>query len=190
MNNAKPKLLVVGGSAGGLSMVLKIFPRLTPDMNLCIILVLHRKSSEDNVLVDVLAKRTRFNVKEADDKDIVTAGTLFVAPADYHLLIEKDGTITLDDSEKVNYSRPSIDVTFESAGEAYHDSLVCLLLSGANADGVAGMLKAKESGAFTVVQDPKSAEVSFMPQSALDTFEPDLVLGESNLQEFVLQLTR
>jgi two-component system chemotaxis response regulator CheB len=183
--NAKLKLLVIGGSAGGLAMVLKLIPLLNIDMNLSVVIVFHRKQSEDNVLIDVLTKRTRFRVKEADDKDLLVPGTVFVAPADYHLLIEKDGTLTLDDSEKVHYSRPSIDVTFESAAEAHFGSLACLLLSGANADGVAGLVAAKKSGAYVVVQDPKSAEVAFMPQTALDNLKPDLVIDGNNLTEFV-----
>jgi two-component system, chemotaxis family, protein-glutamate methylesterase/glutaminase len=179
------KLLVIGGSAGGLSMVLKIIPHLKRSMNLAVIIVFHRKQSDDNVLVDVLSKRTTFVVREAEDKDALEPGIIFVAPPDYHLLIEKDGTLTLDDSEKINYSRPSIDVTFESAGEAFEKSLICMLLSGANADGVAGLKIAKRSGAIIAVQDPDSAEVPFMPKSALENLTADFIINEQSIAEFL-----
>jgi two-component system, chemotaxis family, protein-glutamate methylesterase/glutaminase len=186
---SKMKLLVIGGSAGGLSMVLKIIPLLKRTMNLAVIIVFHRKHSDDNVLVDVLSKRTTFSVKEADDKDALAQGNILIAPADYHLLLEKDGTITLDDSEKVHYSRPSIDVTFESATEAFADSLTCVLLSGANADGVSGLVAAKKAGACVVVQSPASAEVSFMPQAALDKVKPDLIIDDTNLSRLIDMLS-
>jgi two-component system chemotaxis response regulator CheB len=186
---SKMKLLVIGGSAGGLSMVLKIIPLLKRTMDLAVVIVFHRKHSEDNVLIDVLSKRTTFSVKEADDKDLLTPGTILVAPADYHLLLEKDGTITLDDSEKINYSRPSIDVTFESAAEAFPDSLTCVLLSGANADGVAGLVATRKAGARVVIQSPASAEVSYMPQSAIDKVKADLIIDNKNLHQLIALLT-
>lgn len=179
------KMLVIGGSAGSLSMLIKIISVLKRNMNLSVLIVLHRKPSEDNVLLDVLTSRTDFEVAEAEDKDQLTVGSMFVAPADYHVLIEREYCITLDDSEKVNFSRPSIDVSFESAAEVFGSSLVCVLLSGANADGVAGMAKAKKNGASIVIQEPKSAEFSFMPGQALEHVKADLVLNEDNLKDLV-----
>lgn len=190
MDTTAMKLLVIGGSAGGLKMVLKLIPLLKTEMNLCVIIVFHRKQSEDNVLIELLDKRTSFTVKEVDDKDTLTAGTIFIAPPDYHLLLEKDGTLTLDDSEKVHYSRPSIDVTFESIAEACPGACTCMLLSGANADGVAGLVAAQRAGLHVVVQDPASAEVPFMPQSALDTLKPNLVIGDENIEDLMRHLLR
>lgn len=175
------KMIVIGGSAGSLSMLIKIISVLKKDMNVSVLIVLHRKPSEDNVLLDVLKSRTDFKVGEAEDKDQLTRGSMFVAPADYHVLIEREGCITLDDSEKVNFSRPSIDVSFESAAEVFGSSLVCVLLSGANADGVFGMIKAKQNGASIVIQDPKSAEFAYMPNQAMENVKADLVLSEDNL---------
>src|SRR5687768_16565715 len=113
------RVLVIGGSAGALSMALRIVPQLKMEMNLAVIIVFHRKQSDDGVLVDMLSTRTAFLVKEADEKDVLSPGVIYLAPADYHVLIERDHSITLDDSEKINFSRPSIDVTFESAAEVY-----------------------------------------------------------------------
>ena len=179
MNNNR--LLVIGGSAGSLSMVLKIIPLLKKEMNLSLIIIFHRKPSEETALLSVLSARTTYLVKEADDKDDILPGMIYVAPADYHVLIEKDKTISLDGSEKINYSRPSIDVTFESASEVYGSDLVCILLSGANADGMAGLVAAKKAGALIIVQDPASAEVPFMPQQAVDNVPVDLLIHENNL---------
>lgn len=184
MEKNDSKLLVIGGSAGALVMALKLIPLLKKEMDLSVIIVFHRKSSEENVLLDVLATRTAFTVKEADDKDQIVPGVIYLAPADYHLLLEKDGSITLDDSEKINYSRPSIDATFESAAEVYGASLICVLLSGANADGVSGLSIAKRLGSTIIIQDPASAEVPYMPETALQHVSPDMLLSADNLPAF------
>ena len=188
-NTPSYQLLVIGGSAGSLSVVLKIIPLLKKKMNLAVIIVFHRKSSEDNTLIDVLSSRTDFTVKETDDKDEIQPGVIYVAPADYHVLIEKNKTISLDASEKINYSRPSIDVTFESAAEAYTDSLICMLLSGANADGVQGLLIAKRLGAYIIIQDPQTAEVSYMPEQALQKTQPHLLLNSDDSDQLLSVLT-
>ncbi len=184
------ELVVIGGAAGSLSVVLNIIPLLKKEMNICVIVIFHRKSTEETGLLEMFSHRTDFEVREAGDKDELTAGILYVAPPDYHVLIEKDKTITLDDSEKVNYSRPSIDVTFESAADVYGKTLLCVLLSGANADGVNGLISARRLGAHIVVQDPNSADVPFMPQSAVDRVEVDLLLKDSNLNELAALLTK
>ncbi len=188
-NTPSYQLLVIGGSAGSLSVVLKIIPLLKKEMNLAVIIVFHRKSSEDNTLIDVLSSRTDFTVKETEDKDEIQPGVIYVAPADYHVLIEKNKTISLDASEKINYSRPSIDVTFESAAEAYTDSLICMLLSGANADGVQGLLIAKRLGAYIIIQDPQTAEVSYMPEQALQKTQPHLLLNSDDSDQLLSVLT-
>lgn len=178
------KTIVVGGSAGALTTVLQIIQSLTVDMNIAMLVVLHRRSGEENVLLDVLTSRTKLKVREVEDKDEVEAGVIYIAPADYHVLMERDGTLSLDDSEKINYSRPSIDVSFESAAEIYGPSLVCVLLSGANADGVGGLMTARSRGAKIVIQDPETAEFNYMPKQAMDVMTPDLVLGEKTLKSF------
>jgi two-component system chemotaxis response regulator CheB len=180
--SGKYNLMVIGGSAGSLTMVLKIIPQLTKEMNLAVVIVFHRKQTEDKVLLDVLSSRTSYQVKEVDDKDEIKPGVIYIAPADYHVLIENNKTLTLDDSEKINYSRPSIDVTFESASEAYGDKLACMLLSGANADGAEGLVKAKNAGALIIVQDPASAEVSYMPEQAIARVKCDFIVSEKNVE--------
>lgn len=171
-------MLVIGGSAGSLSAVLRMMPFFSREMKVAVILVFHRKLSDANVLSDVLSSRTSCPVIEAEDKEEIRPGCIYLAPPEYHLLIEKDRTITLDVSERVNYSRPSIDVTFESAAEIYGDKLACILLSGANADGVEGLKAARKVNALIIIQDPSDAEVSYMPEQALAAITPDHILDD------------
>lgn len=181
----KDKLLMIGGSAGSLAIVLQILPLFKRPMNIPVVIIFHRKQSEDTVLIDLLSSRTDYIVKEADDKEDINGGTIYVAPVDYHLLIEKKKTLSLDDSEKVNFCRPSIDVAFESAADVYGPNLICLLLSGANADGVAGLQAAKKAGGLVAVQDPLSAEVPFMPKAAVENVPVDFLLRGDNLELFI-----
>jgi two-component system, chemotaxis family, protein-glutamate methylesterase/glutaminase len=162
--------------------VLKIIPLLEKDWNLSVIIVFHRKASEETTLAEMLSARTAFNVKEADDKDELVPGNIYLAPPDYHVLIEREQVITLDDSEKVNFSRPSIDVTFESAAQIYGNKLTCILLSGANADGVEGLKIARSRGAFIIVQDPACAEIPYMPKEAVNNVAIDFLLTDQNFE--------
>jgi two-component system chemotaxis response regulator CheB len=183
-----PKLLVIGGSAGSLDVLLRLLPQLATGWPLAMIIVLHRKNDSDTLLSGLLAARTSLSVKDAEEKDVLMPGCIYIAPADYHLLIEPDGSLTLDASEKVHYSRPSIDVTFMSAAEVFGNRLYCLLLSGANADGAEGLYTVRELGGFTAVHDPAEAEVSFMPRHAMDITEVDKVLGTEEILRFVKEL--
>ena len=179
------KALVIGGSAGSLDVLLKVFPAIAQYITFPIIIVVHRKKGTDSLLSDLLASKTFLAVKEAEEKETLLAGTIYIAPSDYHLLIEKDLTFSLDSSEKVNYSRPSIDVTFHSAAEAYTDKLVCMLLSGSNSDGVNGLISTKKFGGETVVQDPTSAQVDYMPQQAIQKAQIDHVLMIEEMANYI-----
>ena len=181
-------LVVIGGSAGSLEVMLKILPQLKPGSSASIIIVMHRKNNYDFSLSDLLASKTKWNVLEAEEKQVLKHDHVYLAPADYHLLIEKNHTISLDVSEKVNYSRPSIDVTYESAADVYHSALAAILLSGANDDGVEGLRKVKSSGGLTIVQDPKTASVAYMPQHAINKVAIDLILAPEDLGNLINQL--
>lgn len=161
------KVILLGGSTGSIDVLMKLLPALQTPFFVTLILVLHRKNTADSALADLLSVKTRIPLKEVDDKDVILPGHIYLAPADYHLLIEQEGSFSLDDSEKVHYSRPSIDVTFESAADVYGPSLAGILLSGANADGTNGLKAIKGAGGITVVQRPDTAQVSFMPQQAI-----------------------
>ncbi|AXY73413.1 chemotaxis protein CheB [Paraflavitalea soli] len=182
------QLIVIGGSAGSLDVILKLIPALHPRLPVAIIIVTHRKPSNDEILVDLLNAKSTWPVKEAEEKEPVEPNTIYIAPTDYHLLLEKDHTFSLDVSEKVNYSRPSIDITFESAAEAYGPSLLGILLSGANADGVDGMKSIKSHGGTCLVQDPDSADVDYMPRQAVEQVQVDKVLPADQLAGFINSL--
>ncbi|WHF51499.1 chemotaxis protein CheB [Chryseobacterium gotjawalense] len=179
---------MIGGSAGSLDVLLKVLPGIDPLLAFPIIIVLHRKPGKDSILTDILASKTQLRVKELEEKEKIWPATLYIAPPDYHLLIENDRTFSLDASEKVNFSRPSIDVTFESAAEVYGENLVCLLLSGANSDGTAGLQKVKENGGRALIQKPSSAVVSYMPEYALEHVAIDAVLDIAEMPNYINNL--
>ncbi|WP_442589578.1 chemotaxis protein CheB [Pedobacter sp. AW31-3R] len=177
--------LVIGGSAGSLDVLLKVLPSVNPAITFPIVIVIHRKHGTDSLLPELLSGRTKLVVKEVDEKEVLKPGTVYIAPSDYHTLIEQDGTFSLDYSEKVNYSRPSIDVTFQTAAEVYKEKLVCLLLSGSNADGVNGLISVKAWGGKAVIQDPESAQVAYMPAQAAANVKIDYILPIEDIADFI-----
>ncbi len=179
------KVVVIGGSTGSIDVLLQLLPTLQPPLPFALVLVLHRKNTADSTLANLLALKTSIPVREVDDKDPILPGHIYLAPADYHLLIEQAGTFSLDDSEKVHYSRPAIDVTFESAADVYGPALAGILLSGANADGTAGLRAIKRAGGTTVVQQPDTAQVAYMPQQAIANAPVDFVLDVQALAQFI-----
>lgn len=182
------KALIIGGSAGSLDVLLKVLPQIDVDINFPIIIVVHRKQGTDSLLSDLLASKTKLKVKDIDEKENILSKTIYIVPSDYHLLIEKDFTFSFDYSEKVNYSRPSIDVTFQSAAEVYLDKLVCILLSGSNADGVNGLITVKNYGGETIVQDPDTAQVDYMPRQAMLKANVDHVLRIEEMADYINSL--
>ena len=182
--------LIIGGSAGSLDVLLKVLPFLDDSINIPVVIVLHRKRGADSLLTSLLSSKTNIRVKEVEEKEAVLSGTIYLAPSDYHLLIEKNFTFSLDFSEKVNYSRPSIDVTFQSAAEVYKEKLVCLLLSGSNADGVEGLKHVKKYGGVASIQHPESAVVSYMPAQAKMNVNIDCILQIDEMAEYINDLSK
>jgi len=179
------KAFIIGGSAGSLDVLLKVLPKVDVEIGFPIIIVVHRKHGSDSLLPSLLSSRTGLHVKEVDEKEKIMAGTIYIAPSDYHLLIEQDETFSLDYSEKINYSRPAIDATFQTAAEVYQRKLVCLLLSGSNADGVNGLKSVKAWGGTVLIQDPDSAQVPYMPEQAKLNVEIDRILDVEDIAEFI-----
>ncbi|WP_421945643.1 chemotaxis protein CheB [Pedobacter sp.] len=190
VNQITCSALVIGGSAGSLDVLLEIFPLLDANLDFPIILVTHRKSGSDSLLSDLLQSRTALKVHEIDEKQEILPGNVYIAPADYHLLIEQNHTFSLDYSEKINYSRPSIDVTFQSAAEVFKQELVCILLSGSNADGVAGLKIVNNFGGLVVIQNPKTAIMPYMPQQAYNEVKPIIVLDSFEMSSFINSLNK
>jgi two-component system, chemotaxis family, protein-glutamate methylesterase/glutaminase len=184
----KCEAFIIGGSAGSLDVLLKLLPTIDKDIPFPIIIVIHRKHGPDSLLADLLSNRTSLVVKEIDEKEEIEPAKVYIAPSDYHLLIEQDRTFSLDYSEKINYSRPAIDVTFQTAAEVYKNRLACLLLSGSNADGVNGLKSVKHWGGQVLVQDPSSAQVAYMPAQAILHLEVDKVLKIEMMGDYINSL--
>ncbi|MGN6490892.1 MAG: chemotaxis protein CheB [Agriterribacter sp.] len=179
------RLIVIGGSSGSLKVILHLLRELRTDFTIPMLLVLHRNNQQESVLAELLAAKSFLPVKEVDEKDALLAGHIYIAPQDYHVLLESDGYFSLDYSEKMHYSRPSIDVSFISAAEAYGSNLVCILLSGANADGAEGLQEVKKHNGIAIVQDPDEAEVDYMPRQALQRGEVDYLMNTNQLVDFL-----
>ena len=178
-------VVLIAGSTGSIDVLLKVLPTLRTPLPFSLLIVVHRRNTPDSTLAHLLSLKTNIPIKEIDDKDVMMPDTIYLAPADYHVLIEQDGTFSLDDSEKINYSRPSIDVTFESAADVYGPSLAGILLSGANTDGTNGLKAIKKKGGITVVQSPETAQVAFMPEQAILNAPIDFVLSIEEIISFL-----
>ncbi len=188
MNSTNIELVVIGGSAGSLQVILEMIKKLDDDLHFPILLVVHRKAQAANILQTLLQQFSSVDVIEIEDKTDIQQNKIYIAPADYHLLFEDKKIMSLDSSEKMNYSRPSIDVTFRSAAEIYGENLVGILLSGANADGVEGLSYIKKNGGKVWIQDPETAEVNYMPKQAVEEIDYDLIINSGNLADHINNL--
>ncbi len=184
----KYRSIVIGMSAGGLDALMQLFVNLKESFPIPVILVQHLHPASKSELPDILRGYTGMKVKECDGNDKIDSGTIYTAPANYHILIERDKTISLSYEEKVNYSRPSIDMLFESAAYVWTDELIGILLTGANNDGAAGMEKIKELGGLTIAENPQTAEYPAMPQSAIDKGCVDLILNLEEIKSYLENL--
>jgi two-component system, chemotaxis family, protein-glutamate methylesterase/glutaminase len=168
-------IVVVGTSWGGLAAVRTLAGGLPREFGLPVAVVQHRHKDSDRLLASLLQDRTALMVCEVEDKQPILPGFLFVAPADYHLLVER-GHFSLSTDAPVRYSRPSIDVAFTSAADSYGRRAVGVVLTGANADGANGLASIAERGGLAIVQDPATAESPTMPRAALDAVPSARVL--------------
>lgn len=183
----KSELLLLGGSAGSFKILFRAIKALAPDLNKAVIIIIHRKKNFFSEIEKLFSENSRMSLREITDKEQIKANTIYVAPANYHTLVESDKVFGLDVSEAVWYSKPSIDVTFESAAEVYGESCTAILLSGANQDGAEGLKKLRNLGALTIVQNPADAEMAEMPQSAIDIGAAEYILTTNEIFE-LLQL--
>lgn len=186
-NNLKTaeKLVVIGGSAGSLDVITKVLPKLQNSHDTAILLIVHRKDIPGTKFPVLLSRNSSWPVSEAEEKFRLQAGIVYTTPSDFHLLIEEDKTFSLDYSEKVNFSRPSIDVTMESAAWVYKENLIGILLSGANEDGVEGLAKILENGGKIYIQDPAQAILDIMPNLAVKRFNPEKVYSIEELIQVI-----
>ncbi|HEY2779778.1 MAG TPA: chemotaxis protein CheB [Steroidobacteraceae bacterium] len=168
--------VVIGASAGGIEALTALLPALSPGLRPPVFIVLHLPRDRPSVLAEIFARKCAVPVREAEDKEAVAAGTVYFAPTDYHLLIDRGPQISLSADDPVHHSRPSIDVLFESAADIYGDRLLGILLSGANEDGASGLAAIHDAGGVTVVQCPQTARAPHMVLSALKLRPADWVL--------------
>lgn len=158
--------VVIGASAGALEALSAILPYLPASFPVPILIVVHIPPDRPSALADLFAAKCRMAVKEAEDKEPLRAGTIYFAPPDYHLLVEVDKTVALSSDEQVFFSRPSIDVLFETAADAYQERLIGIVLSGANSDGANGLKAVMGAGGVGLVQNPDTAFAAAMPEAA------------------------
>ncbi len=180
--------VVIGASAGGVEALGVLLPELPRDYTLPVIVVLHLPREKPSLLVDIYARRCVLPVEEAQDKAPIEPGHVYFAPADYHLLVDEGPSFALSVDDPVHYSRPSIDVLFESAAEVYRERLAAVVLTGASADGAEGLAAVHRAGGTTVVQLPTEAPSPYMPESALRASPVDHVLPLSGIAQLLCGL--
>jgi len=181
--------IVIGTSTGGLTALQEILAPLPADFGLPMLVVQHRLPAPDEFLTFALNESCQLTVKEATEQEPVKPGFVYLAPANYHLLVEPDKTLSLSIDAKVCYSRPSIDVLFETAAEAYLSGLIGIILTGANNDGSAGLKKIKEKGGLTIAQNPATAKSGVMPLSAIQENIVDKIFSLAEISSFLIQLS-
>jgi two-component system, chemotaxis family, protein-glutamate methylesterase/glutaminase len=168
--------VVIGASAGGVDALSALLPALPSNTKAAAFIVLHLPRDRPSVLAELFARKCALPVREAQDKESVAAGTVYFAPSNYHLLLERGPQIALSTDDLVHHSRPSIDVLFKSAAHVYGSRLLGIILTGANDDGAAGLAAVHDRGGITVVQQPETARFPRMIMSALKLRPVDLVL--------------
>lgn len=182
------RLVVIGASAGGIQALKKLLPLLGANFPFSILLVLHRLKNVASGLEEVIQNLHPAPVQELADKDPILPGCIYLAPANYHTLIEQDLSFSLSYDEPVNYSRPSIDVSFASASVQLKGRVCGILLTGANADGANGLAMIEALGGLVVVQNPEEAEVSRMPEAGRAACKNPKVLKLQEIALFLNQL--
>jgi two-component system chemotaxis response regulator CheB len=185
---SKYQLIVMGGSAGSTAVLIELLPFFPADYPWPIVVVQHLHPSQNGYFTERFAHQCALTIKEANDKESLKAGYIYFAPPNYHLLIEDNKTFSLSIDEKVNHARPSIDVLFESAVDVYASTLVGVILTGANNDGAHGLRLIKEKGGLTIVQDPNTAESSYMPKAAMEATQVDHVLSAPDIGRLLVKL--
>lgn len=184
-NPAPAEAVVIGVSAGGLKALSAILPTLPADYPLPILVVIHLPPSGKSLVAELFDDKCAVKVVEADDKDAIAPGTVYFAPPDYHLLVELDRTLSLSGEEPVLFSRPSIDVLFETAADAYGPGLIGIVLTGANNDGARGLQAVVAAGGTALVQSPEHAFASAMPEAALESVPQARALALEEISHYL-----
>ncbi len=182
------RFVVVGASAGGVDALKYVLPSFKTPSDYAVMVVLHLPAKGPNLIPSLFESICDFKIKEAESGELCEAQTIYIAPPDYHLSLERDATLSLSNEPALNFSRPSIDVLFESAAFSQQDKITGVLLTGANQDGAKGIALIHKEGGTTLVQDPKSAEYPAMPQAALEIIKPTHILNLDQLKNFLSEI--
>jgi Chemotaxis response regulator containing a CheY-like receiver domain and a methylesterase domain len=184
------EIIVIGGSAGSLKPLMVLLDALPEEMPYAVVIVLHRLKNVTSDMDRILSyNKGKRKIHEPEDKEPIRKNHIYLAPQNYHLLIEEEKIFSLDYSELINYSRPSIDITFDCAADVYGNGVLGILLSGANADGADGISKIIENGGISIVQHPATAEYPVMPQSAIERNEHVLVKKPEFIANYIQALS-
>jgi len=182
------KAIVIGTSFGGIEALKATLPLFKKDFPLAILVVIHMGKMNNDLFIRNMNDICQMYVKEAEDKENIEIGTIYFAPPNYHLQVENDYTISLSSEEKVNYSRPSIDILFETAAWCYKQELIGVLLTGLNNDGAMGLLAIKTNGGICLCENPNTAVASIMPQAGINATKPELILELHQIAEKLNEL--
>jgi two-component system chemotaxis response regulator CheB len=181
-------LFVIGGSAGALEPLLEITSVIPAELEIPIAVVLHLTPSQPSLVPPLLARESARRIREAEDKEPLQPHTIYIAPPNYHMLVERTGTLALSVDDPVNFSRPSVDVLFESAADAFGARLIGLVLSGANADGAAGLRRIADAGGLALVQSVASAAYPTMPAAAAQLVPAARIITPSTIGSVLARL--
>lgn len=187
MTDRPPAAVVIGASAGALEALSSMLPLLPPDFPLPILIVVHIPPDKRSVLAELFEAKCQIEVVEVEDKEPIKPGTVYFSPPDYHLLVEGEDRLALSSEEPVLFSRPSIDVLFESASDVWGERLISIILTGANSDGAKGVKAVSAAGGTVIVQDPGEASASAMPEAAIAAAPAAIVM---RLNEIAVYLRR
>ncbi|MFT5121701.1 MAG: two-component system chemotaxis response regulator CheB [Kiritimatiellia bacterium] len=183
------RLLVIGASAGGIKALVVLLPAFPVTCPLAVMIVLHVGRDGTDERLDLLRRNCQLPLREVLDKMPIEAGNVYLAPADYHVMVEADYHFALSRGERVQFSRPSIDVCFESVADVYGERATAILLTGANRDGSEGLQRMHARGARVIIQDPADAEFAAMPEAGLERVTPDQLLSLEGIAQWIAEET-
>ncbi len=179
-------LIVIGASYGGIEALITLLPELSKKVSIPIVVVIHTCEQEDNLLAEIFSKKCNARVVVAEERITMDEKTIYFSPSGYHLLVDETGMFSYSSEQRVSYSKPSIDVLFESAAIAFDEKVIAIILTGANEDGAYGIKKIHEAGGVAIAQNPKTAQVATMPQAAIDTGCVDYIVDLEAIANQVL----
>ncbi len=188
MSTDRPEAIVIGASAGAVQALSILLPALPAGYPLPVLVVVHIPADRSDLMAALFQAKCRMTVKEAEDKEPILPGVVYFGPSDYHLQVEDGRTVSLSSDELVHFSRPSIDVLFESAADVYGPRLVGVILTGANADGADGLSRVAQGGGLALVEDPQTAFQAAMPAAALARCKGARAMSLDAIAEFLVAL--